>query len=430
MAMPKIITREEVQTYANALIVQYIEKHGVSDLSQLSPSKKSTLEKSVAFDDASLPPINNEGDTRVNFDTVLESIIYSHLCRAYDDQDIYVKTHQRIQIQNGISIPFNSPTTDPDYQNRQLFTLPEVRPKFVPSQTSPSSRHRSPQARKRPTTTSNSSFRTPTKKPTPKDESAAAKKVNARGSMTVSPFQKRKSKGSKSRGDERPQTAPCSSSFTLKSLGGSHPSRLGKSRSIENWIPDHIREKMVQRDLSVAKQNLQSNELYNRSSSSSIDDGGGCGGCGGADGTSPLERSRAKEKFGLEQRKPCGLCCMLFLPVNLVMAVPLKAVFDMRDTWGSKFDPEGQAKGIRVNPNLKRAPACYDRTRVCAFCAQLFDQQQETYRPRWEARAAEKERLRMEEEAVRKMVMSDPLKQCDAERADDVNNSKMDTSGG
>ena len=173
---------------------------------------------------------------------------------------------------------------------------------------------------------------------------------------------------------------------------------------------------MVQRDLAVAKRNLEFHELHHRSLASSLTDSEG----NGTDGTFPLERSRAKEKFGLEQRKPCGLCCMLFLPVNLVMAVPLKAVFDMRGSWRNKFDPEGQACGVRVNPNLRRSPTCYDSTRVCAFCAQLFDQQQETYRPSWEAREAEKERARLEEEEARKNVMSDPLAQIDEERANDI----------
>lgn len=349
----------------------------------------------------------------VQFDTVLESIIYSHLCRAYDDQDVFVKTHQRIKIQNGLSIPSSNPIKE---NKNRLYSLPDVSRSLRSKVVSTPTRH-SPTVRSRPTTTSSVSYRTPPKNSTPKDESTPHKNSNRR-TMTMSPFQRQNTKCSGAKGDrDRPKTAP-SNSFSLKSLTGSH-SRLGKSRSSENWIPDHIREKMVQRDLSVAKQNLEFNELYNRSSSSPMHGVGGCA----AHGTSPLERSRAKEKFGLEQRKPCGLCCLSFLPVNLVMAVPRKAVFDMRDTWGDKFDPKGHAKGVRVNLNLKRAPACYDRTRVCAFCAQLFDQPSK-YRPSWEACLAEKEKIQLEEEDARKMVMSDPLKQCDTERANDVDNTK------
>ena len=133
-----------------------------------------------------------------------------------------------------------------------------------------------------------------------------------------------------------------------------------------------------------------------------------------------LERSLSKEKFGIEQRKPCGLCCVKFLPVNLVLAVPLKAVLDIRDSWGDKFDPEGSRR-VRVNPNLRKAPACYNSTRVCAFCAQLFDQQQEAYRPSWEAKEAEKERLKDLEEAARRKVENDPLSQIEKERDAELN---------
>jgi hypothetical protein len=185
---------------------------------------------------------------------------------------------------------------------------------------------------------------------------------------------------------------------------------------------------MLQRDLSVAKQNLEFNSMYQQLSLSfSIrEHKGGVG----TEGSSPFERSLTKEKFGLATRKPCGLCCRLFLPINLVMAVPLKAVYDMRETWGDKFDPDGQtSRNVNVNPNLKRAPACYDRTRVCAFCSQLFDDQQEIYRPSFEAKEAERERSNEVERERNHEVMSDPLKQVDEERAkillDEENAAKM-----
>jgi hypothetical protein len=180
----------------------------------------------------------------------------------------------------------------------------------------------------------------------------------------------------------------------------------------------------VQRDLSVAKRNLESNNVYQQSFA--MGDGEG------ADGTSPFERNLTKEKFGLANRTKCGLCCRLFLPVNLVMAVPLKAVYDMRDTWGDKFDPNGQkSRSVNVNPNLKRAPACYDRTRVCAFCSQLFDQQQNIYRPSFEMKEAERERANEEERERTNEVMSDPLKRVDDERVQEIldaeHDAKIDT---
>ena len=183
----------------------------------------------------------------------------------------------------------------------------------------------------------------------------------------------------------------------------------GKQRSRESWIPEEIRQKMMKRDLTVAMVNFEAKEtcissikhISQRNSDS-------------------LERSLSKEKFGIEQRKPCGLCCVKFLPVNLVLAVPLKAVLDIRDSWGDKFDIEGSRR-VRVNPNLRKAPACYNSTRVCAFCAQLFDRQQETYRPSFEAKEAEKERLKNLEEVAKRKVESDPLSQIEKERNAEVN---------
>ena len=204
----------------------------------------------------------------------------------------------------------------------------------------------------------------------------------------------------------RPSTA--SPTFHRQRIKVHAPHSDGKSRSKESWIPEEIRQKMLKRELSVAMVNFEAKETCNMSMKHITRENG-----------DSLERSLSKEKFGIEQRKPCGLCCMKFLPVNLVLAVPLKAVLDIRNSWGDKFDPEG-SRSIRVNPNLRKAPACYNSTRVCAFCAQLFDQQQDTYRPSFEAKEAEKERLRdLELEAQRK-IENDPLSQIEKERDAEV----------
>ena len=258
---------------------------------------------------------------------------------------------------------------------------------------------------KRPTTASSEGFKTPVK-----DNAEFSTLAERRKSCKTSPFSRKRSM----RRDERPQTAPAGV-FARTSSHSS--SRSGKHRSNENWIPDQIREKMVQRDLSVAKRNLEFENMYQNSLSFTMSKGKQ----EGADGVSPFQRNLTKEKFGLATRKQCGLCCRLFLPVNLVMAVPLKAVYDMRDTWGDKFDPSGQkSRTVNINPNLKRAPLCYDKTRVCAFCSQLFDNQQNTYRPSFEAKEAEKERASELERERTNAVMSDPLKRVDDERAHEI----------
>jgi hypothetical protein len=205
----------------------------------------------------------------------------------------------------------------------------------------------------------------------------------------------------------RPKTA--SPKFHRHRIKVRPPHSDGKHKSKESWIPEEIRQKMLKRELAVAMVNFEAKETCNSSMKHIT-----------RRNSDSLERCLSKEKFGIEQRKSCGLCCVKFLPVNLVLAVPLKAVLDIRDSWGDKYDPEGSRR-VRVNPNLRKAPACYNSTRVCAFCAQLFDQQQDTYRPSWEAKEAEKERIKdLEEEAQRK-VENDPLSQIEKERDAEVN---------
>ncbi len=205
----------------------------------------------------------------------------------------------------------------------------------------------------------------------------------------------------------RPKTV--SPNFHRRRIKVRPPRSDGKHKSKESWIPEEIRQKMFKRELAVAMVNFEAKETCNSSMKHIAQ----------RDSDS-LERSLSKEKFGIEHRKPCGLCCVKFLPVNLVLAVPLKAVLDIRDSWGDKFDPEGSRR-VRVNPNLRKAPACYNSTRVCAFCAQLFDQQQEAYRPSWEAKEAEKERIKDLEEAARRKVENDPLSQIEKERDAELN---------
>jgi len=196
----------------------------------------------------------------------------------------------------------------------------------------------------------------------------------------------------------RPLSASPNIRRQMKSLAVQSPLHSHrKATSRENWIPEEVRQKMVERDLVVAMENLESKQVRLNSNMNVVKQRS----------LDSFERSLSKEKYGIEQRKPCGLCCSRFLPVNLVMAVPLKAVLDIRDSWGDKYDPEGSIR-VRVNPNLRKAPACYNSARLCAFCSQLFDRQQETYRPSWEAKEAEKERIREMEEAAHWKVVNDP----------------------
>ena len=183
--------------------------------------------------------------------------------------------------------------------------------------------------------------------------------------------------------------------------------------SNQNWIPDEIRQKMVRRDLLVAQSNFAGtkkivetrNQEKNRHK------------------LNPLDTCKSHERFGLERRGPCGLCCQTFLPINLVLAVPLKAVLDIRDSWGEKFDPKGSSK-VRLNKNMRRAPLCYDEVKVCVFCSQLFAQQQDLYRPSWESKEAEKMRVREAAEAKQRKAFWDPLTTTEMERATEMKEMK------
>lgn len=385
--MSRPISLKEVATYADALIIQYIEKKGVSEL----PQKLASLNiQGDASNDNLLPALVRKD---YKFDTVLENIIHQHLAKAFDDGEVDL-SNATITIQKGTSISIPRTTL------KSLPSLP-----VDASESSINTRPKRQTTVKRPTTVSSDGFKTPTKAT---DESVSHER---RKSCRTSPFVRKKS----SRRDHarRPNTAP-PGVFTITSASNS---RSGKSRSKESWIPHHIREKMVQRDLSVAKQNLALNNMYQHSLSF-VDRGEG------TDGMSPFERNLTKEKFGLATRKACGLCCRDYLPNNLVMSVPLKAIFDMRDTWGDKYDPDGQkSRIVNVNPNLKRAPACYDRTRVCAFCSQLFDNP-DIYRPSIEAKEAEREHALSLERERTNAVMSDPLKRMDDERAHEIVDSE------
>jgi len=221
---------------------------------------------------------------------------------------------------------------------------------------------------------------------------------------------------------KRKEWSKANSSFQKsRSRSGSraHLHCNGKLKSKESWIPEATRQRMMKRELAVVKENLELKEkCQNTRSALKTRDARGVQ-QNRSNHINSLERSLSKEKYGIERRKSCGLCCSTFLPINLVMTVPLKAVFDIRDSWADKYDSNG-ISNIRMNPNLRRPPACYNQTRVCVFCAQLFNHQQEKYRPSCEAKKAEMQKVKEWEEEVRQKTINDPLSQVEKERQEEV----------
>jgi hypothetical protein len=57
---------------------------------------------------------------------------------------------------------------------------------------------------------------------------------------------------------------------------------------------------------------------------------------------------------------------------------------------------------------------------VCSFCSQLFARQQDSYRPSWEAKEAEKTRVREEQDAKQRKAFWDPLTTTENERAEEL----------
>ena len=191
----------------------------------------------------------------------------------------------------------------------------------------------------------------------------------------------------------RPQTAY--PRLNLRRRSSEFDSKARKN--IEKWIPQDIRIDMVRRDLQIVKEAQASKERRSISTQRNLKS------CS----LDALERCKSREKFGIEQRKKCGLCDRLYLMENLILAVTLKACLDMRKSWGNKYDPEGSVR-IKTNPNLTKPPACYNQTRVCAFCAQLFDNQ-DVYRPSCKAKEEAKRRASFEEEQLQRKIANDPL---------------------
>lgn len=373
--MSRPITVDEVKTYADALIIQYIEKKGATELPQSLASLK--IRDSESND---ILPIVLEKELR--FDTVLENIIHQHLTTAFDDRDVDISS-PAIKIEKGTSIPLRRASQRHSLTLQRNSSLPEL--SESPSNATPTRRS----TVKRLVSASVGGLKTP---PNATSSSASRRKNNQ-----TSPFIRKRPSQKEKR--QRPSTAPARPS---------HTSSRGKCRSKENWIPDHVREKMVQRDLSVAKRNLEFNDMYKGKDSDRR--------------MSPLERNLTKEKYGLAVRTQCGLCCRLYLPVNLVMGLPQKAVHDIRETWGDKFDPAGRT--VCANPH-RHPSAMYDRTRVCAFCSQLFENQQDSYRPSFEMKEAEKELANAVERERTHEIMSDPLKQLDSERAHEIMDAEI-----
>ncbi|CAM9262203.1 unnamed protein product [Hapterophycus canaliculatus] len=168
--------------------------------------------------------------------------------------------------------------------------------------------------------------------------------------------------------------------------------------SHENWIPDDLRIKMMRRSMAVIQENVYESvaqgSLVRKEKKRSS--------------RSELEIVKTQEKFGTKHQRPCALCEQSFSEVNLVLAVPFKAIVDLRIAW-HKTLPQAKGSTTKMNRTMLMPPQCYNEVKVCAFCSQLFHDPL-GYRPTWDMEAASMRRKREQLAREKEREYWDPLR--------------------
>lgn len=203
------------------------------------------------------------------------------------------------------------------------------------------------------------------------------------------------------------------STHKSESLGGggqkyvsTRPRIVPGKLSSENWIPENIRFRSIYRDIIVAKQNLADTltlEASEERAKKSMQ-------------VTDLQKAHNEESLGSKKKALCACCLQLYSYVNLNMRIPVKAIIDRRKQWtngkGGWWDKEDE--------RLSVVPRCYEGVDICRFCSQFFNDQ-EKYRPSFEAIAYEERKAAFFETKRLETEYWDPLKMCekDRERAED-----------
>ena len=77
---------------------------------------------------------------------------------------------------------------------------------------------------------------------------------------------------------------------------------------------------------------------------------------------------KEKERLGIIKKQRCAVCTRVYELENLPGVVSYRAVEKLREKWGKEFG-SAQAKDPRYSCPTK----LYDQVRVCVFCFQFFD---------------------------------------------------------
>mmetsp|Transcript_17813 Transcript_17813/g.29774 ORF Transcript_17813/g.29774 Transcript_17813/m.29774 type:complete len:379 (-) Transcript_17813:219-1355(-) len=176
--------------------------------------------------------------------------------------------------------------------------------------------------------------------------------------------------------------------------------------SSENWIPENIRFRSIYRDIAVAKQNLTDTIVLETEMAREMK----------RFQETDLQKAHNEESLGTKKKSLCACCLQSYSYVNLPMRIPVKAIIDSRKQWsngkGGWWDKEDE--------RLSVVPRCYEGVDICRFCAQFFNDQ-EKYRPSFEAIAYEERKTAFFETKRLETEYWDPLKMCekDREKAED-----------
>ena len=178
--------------------------------------------------------------------------------------------------------------------------------------------------------------------------------------------------------------------------------------SQNNWIPDKLRAKQMEREAAILNDSVQRMILLKNRSEKKLK----------KLSETDFEIAKRIEAVGkLKLYQLCGCCMIKYLVVNLPFRVPKKAVFDARKTWR-------QQSGIRavgdtftdLNGLTKlEAAQLYDYTQVCIFCAQFFSNPEE-YRPSFKQVAAEEKLDQLVAKQKQEDLKWDPLALLEADR--------------
>jgi hypothetical protein len=200
-------------------------------------------------------------------------------------------------------------------------------------------------------------------------------------------------------------------------------------QSNENWIPEEMRLRSLQRELLTVKEIFNDTKTLENSLQREMK----------RLNVSDLDRAKAVEKLAATKKMPCGCCMQDFLHVNLPMKVSRKAVIDLRIKWSGKLTSDSVFRGtstreladsLAENAKNKKdgppsvedidtfgstVPRCYDKVGVCIFCAQFF-QEPDDYRPSYQAIVYQEKKTAYFETKRREREYWDPLKMLDKDR--------------